>query len=157
MKRLVVTLAGVAVLLGATPAFSVSKPADGFRIGQLNIPKLGVSTPILEGTRAAQLNRGVGHYKISKMPGSGKVVAIAGHRTTYHRPFYNLNLLKRGDTITIKMWYGKVYRYKVTGTRVVAWNDWTVLRGWGAEKLVLTACHPRGSASHRIVAFAKRV
>lgn len=153
LRNIVAASAGAIVFWATAPAFSVS---DGAYIGQLSIPKIGVNERILEGTTSRQLNAGVGHYKNTHLPGQGSVIAIAGHRTTYHRPFYNLNLLKAGDPITIRM--GKrTYRYKVTGTRVVAWNDWSILRSWGAEKLVLTACHPRGYAYQRIVAFAKRI
>lgn len=150
--RKFVTLAGVAVLMTAAPAFSMPES----KLGVLSIPKLNVTATIYEGTSAAQLNVGVGHYKNTHLPGQGSVIAIAGHRTTYHRPFYYLNTLKAGDRITIRM-AGRTYRYAVTGTRVVAWNDWSILRSWGAEKLVLTACHPRGYAYQRIVAFAKRI
>jgi sortase (surface protein transpeptidase) len=38
---------------------------------------------------------------------------------------------------------------------VVVPTDWTILRPRPFEKLVLTACHPLYSASHRWVTFAR--
>jgi sortase A len=50
--------------------------------------------------------------------------------------------------------YG-TFRYTVFTHRIVAADDWTILRRRGFEQLVLTACHPLYSASHRWVVFAR--
>ena len=44
---------------------------------------------------------GPGHYPGTPLPGEAGNVAIAGHRTTYLHPFYNLNELVPGDAIDI--------------------------------------------------------
>ena len=84
----------------------------------------------------------------------GGVVAIAGHRTTYLHPFRHIDHLRRGDNIYLKMTYG-TFRYTVFAHRVVASNDWTILRHRAFEKLVLSACHPLYSATHRWIVFAR--
>ncbi len=48
---------------------------------------------VVEGTGADQLRSGPGHYPGTPLPGETGNVAIAGHRTTYLHPFYNLNEL----------------------------------------------------------------
>ena len=52
---------------------------------------------VVEGTDADQLRSGPGHYPGTPLPGEPGNVAIAGHRTTYLHPFYNLNELVPGD------------------------------------------------------------
>jgi sortase (surface protein transpeptidase) len=79
----------------------------------------------------------------------GDTIGIAGHRTTYTRPFHSLPRLHRGDVIKL----GSV-RFRVRRTVVVRpWQVW-ILRWRG---LVLSACHPAGSAAHRFVVLAAPV
>jgi sortase A len=73
-------------------------------------------------------------------------VAIAGHRTTYRKPFANLPQVRRGDTIVVG---GR--RYVVRRTVVVKPTEIWVLRQRG---LVLSTCHPAGSAATRFVVLA---
>ena len=83
-------------------------------------------------------------------------MAIAGHRTTYLAPFRHVDSLKHGDEIVIQMPYGR-FTYSVEGQRIVDPGDFGVIRAVGYDRLVLSACHPLYSASHRIVVFARLV
>jgi sortase A len=154
--RLLAAIAAIGALACAPLASAEPVPA-GFRLGTLAIPKLGVAEDVIQGTGATELRRGVGHYRITALPGSGRTIAIAGHRTTYHRPFRSLDRLKARDRIVLRMWHGKRFVYEVMGRRIVRFNDWSILTNKGYEKLVLTTCHPPGSASHRIAVFARLV
>ena len=127
---------------------------DGAVFGRIEIPKLGVRMVVVQGTSTADLERGPGHYRISALPGTGGTVAIAGHRTTYLHPFRHLDRLRRGDAIVLEMPYG-TFRYAVTGQAIVSDRDWSILRRRRTEALVLTACHPLYSATHRIAVFAR--
>jgi len=88
------------------------------------------------------------------MPGSGGVVAIAGHRTTYGHPFRHIDDLRPGDRITLELPYG-TYEYVAYARRIVDDHNWSILRPRTFEKLVLTACHPLYSAEQRYVVFAR--
>ena len=88
------------------------------------------------------------------MPGEGRLVYVAGHRTTYGAPFSNIDRLEPGDRISVELPYGKV-EYKVTNHRIVDANDLTVLETGGREELVLQACHPRFFASQRYLVYAR--
>jgi sortase A len=132
---------------------------DGEPIGRIVIPRLHLSMVVVEGTTESDLRRGPGHYDAASgvsttIPGMGGVVGIAGHRTTYLHPFRHIDDLKPGDNIYLKMAYG-TFRYTVFAHRIVASNDWTILRHRPFEKLVLSACHPLYSATHRWVVFAR--
>jgi sortase A len=127
----------------------------GQAIGRIEIPRIGVSKVIVNGTDwASDLSRGPGRYPQSSWPGLGRVTAIAGHRTTFGAPFRNINELGRGDRIRLLMPYG-TFTYRVFAHEVVPSNDWSILRKRGFDTLVLSACHPLYSASHRWIVFAR--
>lgn len=143
----------------AAPAGATRRPrrlAAGHAFAVIRIPRLGLNAVVVQGTSTADLRKGPGHYRITGIPGAGRVVAIAGHRTTYGAWFRHIDELRKGDPVELEF-RGVDYVYEVTGHRVVAANDWRIIRYRGYEKLVLTACHPVYSASHRWVAFARLV
>jgi sortase A len=129
---------------------------DGAAVGRLQIAKLGVVYDVIQGTSTGDLERGPAHYASTGLPGEGRTVAIAGHRTTYLAPFRNLNELHRGDQIVLQMPYG-TFTYVVQGQRIVSPNAWWITRNVGYERLVLSACNPLYSASQRIAVFARLV
>jgi sortase (surface protein transpeptidase) len=47
--------------------------------------------------------------------------------------------------------------YTVTGHRIVAADDLSVLRSHGREEVELQACHPRFFATHRYIVFARPI
>ncbi|HET9675549.1 MAG TPA: class E sortase [Gaiellaceae bacterium] len=158
--------AGLRAELAATgridPSLPLKKRASTFRrglrqgdaFGRIVIPKLHLRSVVVQGTSRHDLTRGPGHYRITSMPGLGGTVAIAGHRTTYLRPFRHIDRLRAGDRVYLQMPYG-TFRYVVYARRIVDDRDWSIIRRRGWEKLVLSACHPLYSASHRIVVFAR--
>jgi sortase A len=123
-------------------------------VGLLSIPKIGLLDAIVEGVGEAQLEQGPGHYPGTSLPGEPGNVSIAGHRTTYAHPFYNLDALAAGDSIFILTSQG-LFHYTVTGNQVVAPTDVTVLDTLpGKNTLTLTTCNPRYSAATRLVVTA---
>jgi len=127
---------------------------EGAAVGEIVIPRIHLHMVVVEGTAIDDLERGAGHYAITSLPALGGTIAIAGHRTTYLAPFRHIDALQRGDRIYLRMPYG-TFRYVVYAKTVVGSHDWSILRRRSFEKLVLTACHPLYSASHRIVVFSR--
>jgi sortase A len=130
------------------------RTAAGAAIGRLEIPRLGLRAVVVHGSDLADLARGPGTIDGSPLPGAPGTAAIAGHRTTHGAPFGGIDQLRAGDPVTARMPYATL-RYRVTGSRVVEPTDLRVLRRTGHDQLVLVACHPRFSAAHRIVVFAR--
>ena len=132
--------------------------ADGASLTRIMIPKIGVSTVVVQGTDERALQAGAGHYPATPLPCQSGDVAIAGHRTTYGKPFSNVNLLSVGDEITLRTPVGScVYRVNQAPFVVLA-NDMGVVDNTpGHATLTLTSCHPKGSASHRIIIKASMV
>ena len=126
----------------------------GQPLGRLVIPRIGLSAVFLQGTRwGPDLSKGPGHYPETVLPGLGRTVAIAGHRTTFGAWFRHIDSLEAGDSIVVRLPYATFY-YRVFGHRIVASDDWSIIRNRGFDALVLSACHPLYSASHRWIVFA---
>ena len=128
----------------------------GDPLGRLRIERLGLNIVLVNGTDEKTLKKGPGRHLTSFMPGEGKLVYVAGHRTTYLAPFGDIDKLRKGDRISIEVPYG-TFTYAVTGHRIVEAHDVSVLRSPGRETLRLQACHPRFFASHRYIVFARPV
>jgi sortase A len=133
------------------------KAQPGDAIGRIKIHKIGISFVVVEGTAAADLRKGPGHYADTPFPGIHGTVAIAGHRTTYLAPFRKLNKMQPGDTIELDMPYAR-FTYRTQMRKIVdpsAYDYVTARKRY--DRLALTACHPLYSAAQRIVVFAKLV
>jgi sortase A len=141
----------------AKQAYAAGATAIGDALTRLTIPAIDVNTVVVEGTGASALRAGAGHYPNTPLPGEEGNVAIAGHRTTYGKPFANLDHLKVGDEIILDTPVGRDV-YKVTKDPfVVPQTDWTVISQTPGHSLTLTTCHPKGSATHRLVVKAEMV
>ena len=135
-------------------ALTLPDPQVNAPVGLMSIPKIGLLDAIVEGVGEAQLEQGPGHYPGTPLPGEPGNVAIAGHRTTYAHPFYNLNELGPGDSIYILTEQG-FFHYKVTNSQIVAPTDVGVLASVANQStLTLTTCNPRYSAATRLVVTA---
>jgi len=138
----------------AVVAPTTADPKVGTPIGLLSIPRLGMhGAAVVEGTDENQLQQGPGHYQGTSLPGQAGNVAIAGHRTTYGAPFYDLNQLQPGDPIYIQTSQG-IFGYQVVGSHVVLPSNTTVLARTTTPTLTLTTCNPRYSAATRLVVTA---
>ena len=125
----------------------------GDPLGRLRIPSLGVNFVFVEGANPDQLEKGPGHYAGTAMPGDRGTVGVAGHRTTYLAPFRNLDALRKGDSILVRMPYGR-FRYEVEGSIVVSPGNTRSMRPVKHDRLVLTTCTPLFSAAQRLVVTA---
>ncbi len=139
-------------------AYRLRKIGVGEGLTRLRIKKLGVDVLVVEGTTPAALRAGAGHYVGSPLPGEPGNVAIAGHRTTFGRPFNRMNELGPGDLVELETPFS-IFTYKAVkpfanhaNPWVVKPTDFSVVAQEGVKKgLTLTTCHPKGSAKQRLV------
>jgi sortase A len=144
-----------AAAIGAAAGRFSQQVDQGDAVGRIEIPRIHISKVVVNGTRWAEdLSRGPGRYPQSSWPGLGKVTAIAGHRTTFGAPFRHIDELANGDQIVLLMPYG-TFTYRVFAHKIVRNNDWSILHKRHFDTLVLSACHPLYSASHRWIVFAR--
>ena len=129
---------------------------EGDAIGRLKIPKLDLNMIVVNGTETNTLKKGPARHRKTYLPGEGKLIYIAGHRTTYSAPFSDIDDLERGDRVRLELPYATV-EYAIRGHRIVEAHELSVLRSRGREELALQACWPRFFASHRYIAYARPV
>jgi sortase A len=145
-------------------AYHTAKLSDGDALTRITIPKIKVNdVVVVEGTSASALKAGAGHYPGTPLPCEEGNVAIAGHRTTYGKPFANVDQLKKGDLIMLETPLGTC-TYALSQDPFVVLPDGKLTSGKsvvdntpGQSNLTLTSCHPKGSASHRIIVRAALV
>jgi sortase A len=128
----------------------------GDAIGRIRIRAIGLNIILVNGTDHESLKSGPGRDLRTFMPGEGQLVYIAGHRTTYLAPFSHIDELTPGEEIRIELPYA-TFVYRVSGHRIVAASEVSVLRSHGREQVILQACHPRFFATHRYLVYAKPV
>ena len=126
------------------------QPIAGAPVAELVIPAIGLNMIVVQGTAEPDLEQGPGHYVGTPLPGEVGNVGIAGHRTTWARPFYNLNDLVSGDRIVTTTARG-TFTYRVTSLFTVAPTDLTVLKPSSRALITLTTCTPRYSAAQRLI------
>jgi sortase A len=137
-------------------AYAAGALKDGDALTRLRIPTLGVDTIVVEGSSLAALRAGSGHYPKTALPCGGGNSAIAGHRTTYSKPFANVDDLRKGDRILLDTPVGRCV-YKVHETWVTHPLDVGVLDPSPGAWLTLTTCDPPGSDRKRLIVRAKLV
>lgn len=132
------------------------RPQPGELIGTLEIPRLGMCDPIVEGDGEGVLARATGHLPDTPLPWESGNTAVAGHRDTVFRPLARIRV---GDVIAINS-NGQRYQYTVRDTRVVEPDDLSVLQDGPEPSLTLITCYPFrfiGPAPKRFVVRAERV
>lgn len=131
---------------------------EGDALTRIKIPKLGVDVVVVEGTTASALRAGAGHYRDTPLPCALGNVAIAGHRTTYGKPFTNIDRLKPGDPIILETPVGRCTYEVARDPFVVLPTDFSVVADTPTSStLTLTTCHPKGSARQRLIVKAAMV
>lgn len=120
------------------------------------IPKINLDAIVVEGASRKKLSEGPGHVKDTATPGEQGNAVITAHRDTFFRHIYELN---KGDDILIRR-NGQVFKYEVTGKKIVMPEDVGVLKQTPDPQLTLITCYPTyyiGPAPKRLVVFSKLV
>lgn len=129
---------------------------EGTTLGRIAIPAIDIDEVMFEGVGGETLKMGPGHMPWTPVPGQPGNAVISGHRTTYGRPFYDLDLLEVGDRIEVETAVG-LHVFEVRETLVVEPTDvWVTEHKLGAW-LTLTTCHPHFSAAERLIIQAELV
>ncbi|HJR93144.1 MAG TPA: sortase [Acidimicrobiia bacterium] len=129
---------------------------QGSTLGRMVIPSLDLDEVIFSGVNSETLKKGPGHMPGTPVPGQPGNAVISGHRTTYGRPFYDLDLLEKGDRITVETATG-LHVYEVRRTLIVPPDDVKVIQPLVGAWLTLTTCHPHFSAAERLIIQAELV
>lgn len=129
------------------------RPKTGEEIGELYIPKLKTKLPIFHGTNEDELEKGVGHFAGSVLPGENDNSVLSGHRDTVFR---KLGQVGEGDLLIVRTSAGE-FTYKVNKVRIVDEDDRTVIVPKPRATLTVSTCYPFdyiGSAPERYILVA---
>lgn len=130
-----------------------NRPDIGDEIGELYIPKLDAILPIYHGTSEDELEKGVGHYADSVLPGENDNSVLSGHRDTVFRKLGEVGV---GDSLIVTTSAGE-FEYKVSKVRIVGKDDRTVIVPKPNATLTVSTCYPFhyiGSAPKRYILVA---
>ena len=122
-------------------------------IAVLDIPRLGLTAPVFEGTDDITLNQGLGRIAGTSELGQEGTVGIAGHRDGFFRP---LKDIMRGDSIVITL-PAENDIYVVDQTEIVDPDDVGVLKRRSTSGISLVTCYPfyfLGDAPRRFIVQA---
>lgn len=154
------------VRLAQTQGFqSISNTNYDFKIF---IPKLSLDAniidqvdPNIDREYTEKLKKGVAHAKGSAYPNQPGPTYLFSHSTDsifnieqYNAKFFGLKNLSRFDQINLS-YNGNVYRYLVTGRKIIEPNDLSSLANSDSD-LILSTCWPPGTDWQRLVVFATK-
>jgi sortase A len=128
---------------------------EGAPIGLIEIPRLGLSSVVLEGDDTAALLLGVGHLSDTPLPWHGGNTVFAAHRDTFFRPLAHI---RKNDVIKFSTADAE-FEYVVTELKVVEPTAVEVLKPTTAATLTLITCFPFdyiGPAPQRFIVRAER-
>ncbi|TMU84054.1 class D sortase [Bacillus sp. BHET2] len=139
-----------------SPSFKYSFHT-GDIIGILEIPKLNKQLPVIEGTDESELEKGVGHYSTTKLPGQKDRIFLAGHRDTVFKKMGDLQI---GDIILFQI-DRTTHKYEIFETLIIDETDLSILIPTNPEEiLTLSTCYPfeyLSSTEERYIINAKRI
>jgi sortase A len=134
-----------------------SPPVIGELLGVLEVPRLGLTSPVVTGDDDKTLNRAAGHLPDTPRPWESGNSAIAAHRDGLFRPLKGVRV---GDLVTLRTPHGEELRYEVRSTKIVMPTDVSVLEPTTNDVLTLITCYPFnyvGNAPKRFIVRAERV
>lgn len=129
------------------------------KVGQLEIPTIGVVETVNSGVHEEVLKGGPGHWPGTPLPGDRGNSVVSGHRNTNTKPFADLDKLRPGDEITVTAGR-RTATFAVERTVIVDEADYADLvleqpANPNERLLTMFACHPVGSRQQRIVVQAR--
>jgi len=136
--------------------YAEDQPEEDTQFAFLSIPSIDLEAVVFEGVTVETLRKGPGHMPWTPLPGQAGNAVISGHRTTYGRPFFNLDQLEPGDRIEIETAIG-VHVYVVRDSFVVKPTDVWVTDDREGSWLTMTTCNPKFSARERLIITAELV
>ena len=106
-------------------------------LGTLEIPSIGLSVNIYQGTDSAALKKGAGHFTNTSIWNGN--VALAGHNRGVNNHFGKIHTLDTGNTITLTTALG-TRTYSVTSVAKVDVMDSTMLEATSDNCITLFTC-----------------
>ena len=121
---------------------------------RLQIPRLNVDAPVVQGDGWEQLKKGVGQHIGSANPGQNGNVVLTAHNDVYGELFRHLDQLQPGDNVIVYT-QQRQHVYVIDRTVIVEPTAVEVMASTGSPTVTLISCYPYLVDSQRIVVFAR--
>ncbi|HSX41225.1 MAG TPA: sortase [Candidatus Saccharimonadales bacterium] len=136
-----------------------NNPKANIAGNRLIIPKIGVSTAILEGPSLKILDKEEGVWHQTGNMADGNFV-LAGHRWRFLPPntstLYNLDKLSNGDTVVVD-WRGKRLIYTISQVKTVVSTETSILKSDSTKPhITIYTCSDKAQTK-RVVVIAEPV
>lgn len=120
-------------------------------IAIINVPKVDIRYPVVEGTTDEILKKSLGHFEGTALAGEVGNFCVAGHRnSSYARYFNRLDEVNIGDEIIVETRTNK-YTYIVNKTFKIHESETEVLDQTDEKKITLITCTNGYKPKYRIV------
>ena len=106
-------------------------------LGTLEIPAIGLSVQVVQGTDTAALTKGAGHFEETSIWDGN--VALAGHNRGAHSYFGKIHTLSAGDTVTLTTMLG-TRTYAVASVEKVSVTDSSGTAATTDNRVTLYTC-----------------
>ena len=130
--------------LSSTPGTGI-KPwywADMKPFARLQVPRLNVSSIVLNNTSGEALAFGPGHMVNTPVPGENGTSVFAAHRDTH---FSWLKNIQTGDKLNVERADGNKVSFKVTRSWIARYDESGVNADSSGKRLILSTCYPFNS------------
>ncbi|MBV8691317.1 MAG: class E sortase [Actinobacteria bacterium] len=140
----------------AVPHKPINPPAQAYaqepiiQIGTIEIPKIGLVSPIYHGITMRNIDLGPSHWPGTAFPGENGNAVFAGHRVTHTHPFLHIDQLVNGDLVYFTV-QGVRTTYTVTGHEIVKPTELRITDQTPTPTATLFGCHPPHFATYRYV------
>jgi sortase A len=125
-------------------------PEPIVHIGTLEIPKIGLVTPIYHGITMRNIDLGPSHWPGTPFPGEIGNSVFPGHRVTKTHPFRNIDKMAPGDQMIFTV-NGVRSVYVMTHSLIVKPTQMEIVNQTAEPTVTIFGCHPPGSARFRYV------
>ena len=121
---------------------------------RLQVPRLNLDAPVVQGDGWEQLKKGVGQHIGSANPGQDGNVVLTAHNDVYGELFRYLDQLQPGDEVIVYT-QQRQHVYVVDRTVLVEPTAVEVMAPTGSPTVTLISCYPYLVDKQRIVVFAR--
>ncbi len=120
---------------------------------RIQIPAIGVDSPIFQGDDWEQLKKGAGQHIGSALPGQNGNLVLSAHNDIFGEIFRHLDKLSPGDEIIVST-ERQSYTYVVRKLQTVEPTDVWVMAPTEHASSTLISCYPYQVNNKRIIIFA---
>jgi sortase A len=120
---------------------------------RLVVPAINIDSQVVQGDGFEQLKKGVGQHLGTSDPGQTGNLVLSAHNDIFGEIFRRLDELQPGDELQIYT-ASQIFTYVVTGTRIVAPTEVSVMAPKDYPSVTLISCYPYLVDNKRIAVFA---